>query len=112
MNALELAHRYLDIFYNGKDPAKLAEILDANFKFEGPFNKCNSATQYVNTLVKDPPRNMQYQIVDQFGDQKSACVIYLFSKDEIKSNMVQYFRIRDNRISEILLIFDSADFST
>ena len=111
MKALGLAHRYLDIFYNGKDPAKLAEILDENFKFEGPFYKCNSADQYINALAEDPPRNMRYQIVDQFGDQESACVIYRFSKDDIKSNMVQYFRIRDHRITEILLIFDSADFS-
>ena len=110
MRALDLAMQYLDIFFNEKDPRQLKEILDEDFNLVGPFHRFSSADEYIESLIKDPPRAMNYKLLHQFSSQDEVCLIYQFTKGDIKTRIAQYFSTKNQRIAEIILIFDSADF--
>lgn len=110
MKPLDLAHRYMDIFYSGTDIQELKKILAEDLIFEGSFYKFKSAEDYTNSLKKDPPEGMKYEIIKSFEDENSACLIYLFSKEGISVPMAQVFEVKEGKISKITIIFDTKDF--
>ena len=57
MKPLELALRYIEIFYSGKDLEKLTDILAEELSFSGPLYTFPSARDYINSLLKDQPGN-------------------------------------------------------
>lgn len=110
MTPLQLALKYMDIFYGEKDPLLLKDILHEDLIFDGPFVKFNSAKDYIDSLLEAPPKNMSFEIIESFENETSACLIYTFTKGEIKSKMSQLFKIKHGKISRILLVFNTKDF--
>ena len=104
---LDLALRYMEIFYTGEKIDKLNEILDEDLYFTGPLFKFDSAEDYINSLKKDPPEGMNYEIIKSFEDENSACIIYRFFKGIISTKMVQLFEVKDDKINKIILVFDT-----
>jgi len=111
MISLDLAHNYMQILFSGNDPNLLKDILTDDCKFVGPFYKFNSAQDYIDSLIKDPPINFKCKIVKSFEDDNSACLIYKFTKPGISTTMTQLFEVSGNKISSIQLIFDTKPFS-
>lgn len=111
MKPLQLALKYMDIFYGEKDPSLLKDIFHKDLIFDGPFYKFHSAKDYIDSLLEAPPKDMSFEIIESFENETSACLVYNFSKGEIKSKMSQLFKVKNEKISEIILIFDSKDFS-
>ncbi len=110
MKPLELALKYMDIFYYEKDPSLLKDILHEDLIFSGPFFKFNSAKDYIDSLIESPPKDMSYKIIESFENNTSVCLVYVFKKGEIESTMSQLFKVNYGKISEIILIFDTKDF--
>ena len=102
----------MEIFFSGKDLDGLRVLFASNFKFSGPFYTYDSAEEYINTLKSDPPKDFNYKTIASFDEKSSACLIYEFNKPGVNTPMVQFFKISDGKISEILLIFDTKDFTT
>jgi len=108
MKPLKIALKFLDTFYHEDDPELLRELVHPDLSFEGPMYEFTSASDYIEALKQDPPRDMEYRIIKLFSDESSACLVYEFSKPGVKTNMVQLFDIDGGKIRRIRLVFDSA----
>ena len=111
MKPLDLALQYIDIVFGGEDIDRLNNLLADQFSFQGPFFRFNNAADYINSLKADPPEGFGYTMIITFEDEKSACLVYRFSKPGINTPMAQLFETDNGKISKILLVFDSAPFS-
>ena len=112
MEPLELALRYMEIFYSGENLEELHDIFGENFSFEGPFATFDSASDYIGSLCADPPRHCSYKLLHSFADDSSACLLYQFSKPGIAAPvpMAQLFEVSGGKIEKIQLIFDRTPF--
>ncbi|WP_455197484.1 hypothetical protein [Kaarinaea lacus] len=111
MSALGLALRYMEIFYSGKELDRLEEILHDSLQFRGPLYQFDSARQYIASLKDDPPTDCSYRILHTFEKDDTVNLIYDFSKPGITTTMSQLFKVVDNKIAYIKLIFDSEVFA-
>jgi len=112
MGPRELALRYLDVFV-GREPIEtMLDLLHASdFRFAGPFFEFDSAEAYVRALRDDPALDCSYEPITVLEQGTEACVLYEFRRGELRTPMAQLFRVRDERIHGVLLIFDSASFA-
>lgn len=111
MTPLELASKYMEIFYSGKSLDALQPLLSKNMMFKGPLFEFDTAEAYIASLKSSPPENFEYEIIDSYQKDNSVCLVYSFTKPGVTTLMSQSFKIRDNKISEILLIFDTGAFT-
>ncbi|MFQ5470979.1 MAG: hypothetical protein ACE5EH_11855 [Gammaproteobacteria bacterium] len=107
MSPLELANKYLEIFYSGTNLEDLKLILSPNFRFRGPLFKFDLSEDYINTLKQNPPDGLSYKIMHAYEEHSSACIVYEFIKDETSTPMAQVFEVSEGKITNILLLFDS-----
>ena len=112
MTNLEIALKYMDIFYSGGDFNELAEIFSVDLQFEGPFSRFDSAADYINSLKSDSPVGCEYRLIRVFESTGSVNLIYEFIKGEICTPMSQLLEFEDGRIVRILLVFDTSSFKT
>ena len=111
MQPIELAKKYLSIFFSGQNMDELLKIFSENLSFIGPFYQFQSAREYVQSLIDDPPKDMSYHIVREFENENCACIIYEMEKGKIKTPMAQIFEVFEGKITKILLVFDSKVFT-
>lgn len=111
MQALSLARLYLDAFFGHEPVDGLENLLADDLDFEGPLFRFSTAKAYLDSLRESPPKDASYQIVSEYEDSDSACLIYRFTKPGIDTLMAQYFQVKDGKISKIRLIFDATAFS-
>lgn len=111
MTPLEIANKYMEIFYSGAALDELHQLFDKQLNFKGPFFEFHTAEEYIASLKSSPPDNFKYKIIETYQNEDSACLIYNFSKPGIATVMTQSFKVTDNKISEILLVFDTGDFT-
>jgi hypothetical protein len=111
MSPLELALKYMDLFFTGKNLEELLHFLADDLRFRGPFYEFDTAEAYVSALASDPPEGFEYEVLASFECGSSACLFYQFSKPGISVPMAQLFEVRDGKISRILLIFDTEAFT-
>ncbi len=111
MEPLDLAIKYMEIFYDSGDFEELKQYLSDDLIFEGPFYSYNNANDYIAAMQADPPKKFEYELLSQYEDETSACLIYKFSKPGISTIMAQTFEVNaKNKISRILLVFDTTLF--
>lgn len=115
MNPLAIANRYMQVFYGGESLDSLTDILAENLIFEGPFFRFESAADYIAALVKDPPENIDYEIVDSYENATSACLLYYLKKADPKkpamtTPVAQRFEVTGDKITHILIVFDKTFF--
>ena len=111
MKPLELASKYLEIFFGGSSIEPMIDLFQPSMVFDGPFFQGLSAREYVDSLKADPPHNSRYEIIRSYETKSSACVIYKSSKPGVTTTMVQQFEVSDGKISKILLVFDTGAFT-
>jgi len=111
MRPLELAYQYMDIVFENGKISDLQDIFTNNLKFNGPLFQFNNAVDYITSLENDPPEDFEYEIIQSFENESSACLIYKFSKPGISTIITQIFEIADDKISEIILVFDTKAFT-
>ncbi|MCO6490660.1 MAG: hypothetical protein J5I98_19750 [Phaeodactylibacter sp.] len=110
MKPIELAQKYLEIFYSGKNPGQLYGILADDLRFQGPFYHFSSARGYVERLKADPPVGCAFELLYVFHDDEKANLICRFRKGDVTTLMSQLFECGHGRIKRILLIFDGNAF--
>ncbi len=108
---LDLAMRYMEIFFAGRDPDELGPLFSSNFSFQGPMYRFDNAAAYIESLKQAPPQDCNFTLIESFERDNKVCLIYRFSKPDISEVMAQLFTIESDRISRILLIFDSQPFT-
>ena len=110
MSPLELALKYMKIFYSGKDLDDLYQLFSNEFSFKGPYFEFDSAEEYINSLKSDPPVDLEYSIIQSYENTTSACLVYQFLKSGVSIAMAQQFDVSNGKIDKILLIFDAGTF--
>ena len=111
MKPLEIALRYMEVFFSGGQVEALRPLMADDFRFEGPFYTYDSADAYLDALKEDPPEGFAYEVRHAFENDASACLVFTFSKPGIQTPMAQVFEIEHDRISKIILIFDTGAFA-
>jgi hypothetical protein len=111
MGPIDLAQEYLEIFFSGTKLERLYSIFDENLEFCGPFVHSNTAKEYIESLVQDPPAGLSYKIISEYENKSNACIIYRFSKVGIDVLMCQEFYVTDSKITKMNLIFDTGKFA-
>ena len=111
MSPLDLALKYMEAIFSGRNIEELAQLLSENFNFSGPLYKFDSAEEYIKSLKADPPEGFKYKLIKSFQNESSACLIYEFSKPGICVPMAQLFEIKNSKICNVLLIFDTEQFT-
>lgn len=107
MEPLALALEYMDAVFSGKNIANLSRLLTPDFSFHGPFYQFHSAQDYIAALQADPPEGFAYDVIKSFSDGDSVGLFYQFTKEGITTPMAQLFTLQDEKISAVLLIFDT-----
>ena len=111
MTPLQLAFKYMNVLYSeNPDPESLRSLFATDLQFKGPLFSFNSAEDYINSLKKEPPRDFNYKLIQSYEKENSACLVYLFKKQLIETQMAQVFEVNKEKIKKIYLIFDSALF--
>ena len=80
MTPHDLALRYMEIFFSGRELYRLEDILDEDCQFRGPFYQFDSAQDYITSLKADPPVSSSYNIIHSFEQGNVVNLIYEFSK--------------------------------
>ncbi len=111
MKPMELALKYMEIFFSGEDIEELSHLFAEDLTFRGPLYEFNSAQDYINSLKSDPPRGFAYEIIGSFEDSSSARLVYRFTKPGVSTLMAQLFEVRDDKIIKIVLVFDTGALS-
>jgi hypothetical protein len=110
MSSLDVVMKYMEIFYSGHKLERLHEVLADDLEFSGPFFTCNSSKKYVDSLISDPPIECNYHLLNTFEQDNCINLIYMFYRGTIVITMSQLFKVHDNRINHITLIFDTRPF--
>jgi len=110
MQPLELASKYMEILFYGKELDDLHQIFASDLLFSGPLFEFDTAEAYIDSLKSDPPSGFKYSILQSYENESSACLIYQFSKPGISVPMAQMFEVSNEKISRIILIFDKGAF--
>ncbi len=111
MKPLELANKYMEVFYSGESLDDLHQLFANEFSFKGPFYEFDTAEAYIESLKLNPPKDFNYKIIESYEKEESACLVYQFSKPGVSTLMAQMFEVTNEKISTILLVFDTASFT-
>lgn len=111
MNKIEVVEKYFDILSSDADLEQLRSIFSSNMQFKGPLFQFETAEDYIESLVSEPPIGFRFNIIDMFEKENKVVAIYDFSKGDLHTPMAQFFEFDGELISKILLIFDSSEFT-
>ena len=100
----------MEVFYSGRDAEELRPILADDLVFEGPFLRCESADDYIDSLRGDSREGLSYEVLWEFESGASACLVYRFAKPGVETVMAQVFETLRGRIARITLVFDTGAF--
>ncbi len=104
---MELALKYMEIFFSGENIEELRPLFAEDFTFRGPLYEFNSAQDYIHSLKLDPPRGFAYEIISSFEDSTSARLVYRFTKPGVSTLMAQLFEVSAEKIIKMVLVFDT-----
>jgi ketosteroid isomerase-like protein len=92
------------------DVAGLRDLLSDDFRFSGPFLVAASREAYLAELTLNPPEPAEFKLLAIAEEGEVVAVFYEYAKPGHSAVMGQLCRFRDDRIAEIVLVFDSREF--
>lgn len=110
MTNRQVAIEFLRCFCAG-DLDGLASLLADDLQFNGPFHQFRSRAAYLDSLKKDPPEQCGYRVLSVTEGDDSVSVYYSYEKSDRSLTIAQLFRFKDQKICEILLVFDGRGFA-
>jgi len=110
MSNKQTAIDFLELFCQG-EIEKLEKLLHDDFSFSGPYIAFDSKEGYISSLMEDPPKGFNIEILKSFDEGDEVGIFYDFSKPNIDTPMAQYFKFKDGKITESLLVFDTRIFN-
>ena len=105
MTNRDIALEYIRHFCAG-DIEGLEPLLASNMKFTGTLHSFSSASQYLTSLRSDPAEKCHYTILSITENSDSVALFYKYEKPDGEMQIAQLFKISDQQINEILLVFD------
>jgi len=110
MNNCDVAIKFVKCFCAG-DVDALAPLLTPDLKFKGPFFNFDSADAYLNSLKNGPLEKCGYQMLSITEGKDSVSINYDYEKSDRTIAIAQLFKFSNQKIQEILLVFDGRGFA-
>ena len=110
MNNRQVALEFVKSFCAG-DVNALAPLLSADLNFQGPLYQFGSAEAYLNSLLVDPPDQCGCKVLSITESSDHVSIYYDYEKNDRSITIAQLFKFKDEKISEILLVFDGRGFA-
>ncbi|MDF1822659.1 MAG: nuclear transport factor 2 family protein [Alcanivoracaceae bacterium] len=107
MTEQELACAYVRAFSEG-DLDGLAAVLTEDFCIRGPLYTFTDRAAFLQRLRELNAPKAAFDIVHCQGGNNSASVFFHYRLGALELLMAMHLQIRDGRISEALLVFDTA----
>lgn len=105
----QLALQFIEAFC-AADIDRLGSLLADDLQFSGPFLQCQSRQAYLDALVENPPAPTPWQLIDALEGRDTVAIFYQYQKSSRPITIAQHFRIEDDKISQITLVFDTRPF--
>jgi SnoaL-like domain len=104
----EIVRTYHDAYCRGDVPAAAA-VLDEQFRFTSPMMAFDTPRQHIAGLERFVPFITHCELISElYGDDEATLVYDLHvSLPPGTSRCAEHFRLRNGRISAIVLIFDA-----
>lgn len=96
MTNKEIAMEYLRCFCEGDIPG-IEALLSNDLKFSGTFHSFNSAKEYINSLIKNPPEKSSYKILSITKNEDSVVIFYEYQKPQITLQIAQLFKFKQEK---------------
>ena len=109
MTHREVALEFLRRFCAG-DVDGLTPLLAEDLRFAGPLYQFSSNDAYLETLRNDPPERCGYRVLSVTESDDSVSIYYDYEKRDGAITVSQLFKFRDDKIGELLLVFDVSRF--
>lgn len=110
MEAREISVAFAEAFCSG-DLERLASFLTADFQLRGPLFTFDSREAYLQSLREDPPERGGCRVLHATGNGEDAAVLYEYRKASSTVLVAQFSRLSGGLITEVRLVFDTADVS-
>lgn len=105
MRSRTVVNEYLDHFCDANIDG-VASTLAERFRLRGPLFEFDSREAYIQSLRENPLERASYRILATSQDDDTVSVFYEYTKASGSNVIAQFFRIRENKIVETLLVFD------
>lgn len=105
-----MALEFLKHFCSG-DVIGISTLLGDDLQFNGPFHQFSSREAYLDSLKVDPPEKCGCRVLSVTENGDSVSVYYDYEKCDKTITIAQLFKFRNQKISEILLVFDGREFA-
>ena len=89
----------------------LASLLAEDLEFHGPFSQFSSRDAYLESLKSDPLEKSGYGVLIVTESQERVSIFWQYEKRDGAMTIAQLFRFQNEKISEILLVFDGRGIS-
>ena len=109
MTNQEIAIKYLSNFCEGAIN-ELEPLLAPALSFTGTLKSYSSAKEYLASLRDDPPEQCNYNILSITENDNFVGLFYEYVKSDKSLRVAQLFKIKDQLIHEVLLVFDGRGF--
>ncbi len=106
MSNRDVVLEYLTCFCQG-DISGVEAVLALDFQLTGPLNTFQSRNKYIQSLREDPPKPSRYEILEIAESETGISVFYEYHKPSGCLTIAQFFKLRGEKICEILLVFDA-----
>ncbi len=97
---------YLRCFCEG-DITGLEPLLATNLRFTGTLHAYGSAREYLDSLNNDPPEKCGCKVQSITESEQTVALFYEYQKPDRSIQIAQLFKLKDEKIHEILLVFDA-----
>jgi hypothetical protein len=99
--------QYLRFFCAG-DIEGIEKLLSPDLSFNGPLHQFSSSESYIRSLYQDPPGHSSFTVLSVSEGENTVVVFYEYKKPDNTLLIAQHFKLRQDKICEIVLIFDTA----
>jgi hypothetical protein len=110
MTNQEIAMAYLRCFCEG-DVEGMEPLLAPDLRVTGTLHTFESRKEYLDSLREDPPEECGYNVLGVTENEDSVALFYEYQKPDGLVQIAQLFRVRNQRIHEMLLVFDGRGFT-
>ena len=110
MNNKELAIEFVKRFCAG-DVEGLAPLLADELRLEGPLFQFDSCDAYLDSLRQDQLEKGSFRLLSVAESDDGVSIFYEYGKSEGAMTIAQLFKFKDQKIGEILLVFDGREFA-
>lgn len=109
MTNREVVLEYLRRFGAG-DREGLEPLLATDLHLSGTLHDYHSAASYLEGLGRDPPQRGECRILSIMESDDAVAVFYDYRQASRTLRVAQLFRLKEQRIREMVLVFDGRGF--